>query len=100
MPKMYRTLIVLSFATLILVPLGGFERIAAQVATPTPIEGQNVTPTPTRVPTPTPLPGPVSAVLEAEAVVQSLPNTPATICVSTVVISPPPGIGLPDHRAD
>jgi hypothetical protein len=87
-PKMYRTITILSLATLILVLLGGFERIAAQVATPTPVEGQNVTPTPTRVPTPTPLPGPVSAFLEAEAVVQSLPNTPATISVSTVVISP------------
>jgi hypothetical protein len=76
----------MSFVMLVLVltQLAGIGRTTAQEASPTLAAG---TPTPTEAP-PTPLPPPISAFLDAEAVVDTLPAGPATISASTVIIAP------------
>jgi hypothetical protein len=86
MPNLYRPTVIASFTVLVLVLtlFGGIATTTAQEASPTP---EAVTPVATEE-VPTPLPPPITAFLEAEAVVETLPAGPATISVSTVIIAP------------
>jgi hypothetical protein len=68
---------------LVIVPLRG--GVTAQEGTPT-VEAVVTTTAPT--PIPTPLPAPVIVFLEAQAMADTLPTGPASISVSTVIISP------------
>lgn len=86
MPSLDRPTVIASFTVLVLALslYVGIATTTAQEASPTP---EAVTPVATEE-VPTPLPPPVSAFLEAEAVVDTLPEGPATISVSTVIIEP------------